>query len=73
MKDDVSLDELFALKEMFESGRADEDDEEQIDKREKSKKKKKKHVQIEYDEELGEVVYRKKHKRSGDDIYEEDW
>jgi N utilization substance protein A len=73
VKDDVSLDELFALKEMFESGRADSDDDDQDEKRQKSKKKKKKHVRIEYDEELGEVVHRKRHKRGDDDIFEEDW
>jgi len=72
VKDDVSLDELFALKEMFESGRMEEEDEEPGDKKDKGKKKRKKNVRIEYDEELGEVVHRKRHKR-GDDIYEEDW
>ena len=75
VKDDVSLDELFALKEMFQTGRVgdeDEEEEESDDKKKKSKKKKKKHVKIEYDEELGEVVARKKHKRSGDD-FEEEW
>jgi len=76
VKDDVSLDELFALKEMFQTGRVsdeDEDEEEESgDRKKKSKKKKKKHVKMEYDEELGEVVARKKHKRGGDD-FEEDW
>ena len=74
VKDDVSLDELFALKEMFQTGRVSEDEEEEEsdDKKKKGKKKKKKHVKIEYDEELGEVVARKKHKRGGDD-FEEDW
>ena len=75
VKDDVSLDELFALKEMFQSGRPDDNEEESEpdDKKKKSKKKKKKHVKIEYDEDLGEVVARKKHKRGGDDFFEEDW
>ena len=77
VKDDVSLDELFALKEMFQTGRVSEekeDDGASGDKKSKGKKKKKRHVEIEYDEELGEVVARKKHKRSrrGDD-YGEDW
>jgi len=73
VKDDVSLDELFALKEMFQTGRVDEDEaEEESESKKKGKKKKKKHVKIEYDEELGEVVARKKHKRGGDD-FEEDW
>ena len=74
VKDDVSLDELFALKEMFQTGRVDdeEEEEESDDKKKKGKKKKKKHVEIEYDEDLGEVVARKKHKRGGDD-FEEDW
>ena len=72
VKDDVSLDELFALKEMFQTGRVDEDEEEESGDKKKGKKKKKKHVEIEYDEDLGEVVARKKHKR-GDDGFEEDW
>ena len=75
VKDDVSLDELFALKEMFQTGRADdedEDDEESGDRKKKGKKRKKKHVKMEYDEDLGEVVARKKHKRGGDE-FEEDW
>jgi len=74
VKDDVSLDELFALKEMFQTGRVDEDEDEEEsgDKKKKGKKKKKKHVKMVYDEELGEVVARKKHKRGGDE-FEEDW
>jgi N utilization substance protein A len=72
VKDDVSLDELFALKEMFQTGPATEEEEESDDKKKKGKKKKKKHVEIEYDEELGEVVARKKHKR-GEDGFEENW
>jgi N utilization substance protein A len=77
VKDDVSLDELFALKEMFQTGRVNEDEEEEEsgEKKKKSKKKKKKHVKMEYDEELGEVVAHKRHKRSrrGDDDFGEDW
>jgi hypothetical protein len=74
VKDDVSLDELFALKEMFQTGRVDDEEEEEEsgDKKKKGKKKKKRHVEIEYDEDLGEVVARKKHKR-GSDGFEEDW
>ena len=75
VKDDVSLDELFALKEMFQTGRIDEDEEEEesSEKKKKGKKKKKKHVEIEYDEEIGEVIARKKHKRGGDDDFDENW
>jgi len=72
VKDDVSLDELFALKEMFQTGRIDDEEEESSEDKKKGKKKKKKHVEIEYDEELGEVVARKKHKR-GEDDFEENW
>ena len=74
VKDDVSLDELFALKEMFQTGSVSEDEEEEEtgDKKKKGKKKKKKHVEIEYDEDLGEVVARKKHKR-GDEDFGEEW
>lgn len=73
VKDDVSLDKVFALKEMFETGRVEVAEEEPPDDKKKKKKKKKKHVEIEYDEELGEVVARKKHKRGGDDDFGEDW
>jgi N utilization substance protein A len=72
VKDDVSLDELFALKEMFQTGRVEDEEEESSDDKKKGKKKKKKHVEIEYDEELGEVVARKKHKR-GEDGFEVEW
>jgi N utilization substance protein A len=73
VKDNVSLDELFALKEMFQTGRpAEEEEEEGSDDKKKGKKKKKKHVEIEYDEDLGEVVARKKHKRAGDE-FGENW
>jgi N utilization substance protein A len=72
VKDDVSLDELFALKEMFQTGRVDEEEEESDDTKKKGKKKKKKHVEIEYDEDLGEVVARKKHKR-GDEDFDGNW
>ena len=70
-KDGVSLDELFAMKpEIFQS---DDDEDNDDDNRQKKKsKKKKKSIRLEYDEELGEVVSRKKHKR-GDDDYGEYW
>ena len=68
-KDGVSLDELFTMKpEIFETAR---DAEEEPKGKKKGKKSKKKSVALEYDEELGEVVARKKHKR-GDDDYDED-
>ena len=67
-KDGVSLDELFSMKpEIFQAGATEE--EESADKK-KGKKGKKKSVALEFDEERGEVVARKKHKR-GDDIFGE--
>ena len=70
-KDGVSLDDLFTMKpEIFQSA-ADSEDDDSKDKK-KGKKGKKKSVALEYDEELGEVVSRKKHKR-GDDDFGEDW
>ncbi|MEW6029149.1 MAG: transcription termination factor NusA [Chloroflexota bacterium] len=67
-KDGVSLDEIFALKpEIFQAGGAE--DESAADK--KGKKKKKKAVELTFDEELGEVVGRKKHKRADDGWAEE--
>ena len=68
-KDGVSLDELFAMKpEIFQSTGGTEDDSKD-DK--KGKKGKKKSVELQFDEERGEVVGRKKHKR-GDDIFSEE-
>ena len=72
-KDGVSLDELFTMKpEIFQSAGQEED--EDVKGRKKGKKGKKKSVALEFDEELGEVVARKKHKRGGDDDFgEEEW
>ena len=68
-KDGVSLDELFSMKpEIFQTAEAEEDD---SDKK-KGKKGKKKSVELEFDEERGEVVGRKKHKR-GDAEFGEEW
>jgi N utilization substance protein A len=69
-KDGVSLDELFSMKpEIFQTASAEDD--ESADKK-KGKKGKKKSVELVLDEERGEVVGRKKHKR-GDDELGEDW
>jgi N utilization substance protein A len=69
-KDGVSLDELFQMKpEIFQTAGGEED--ESGDKK-KGKKGKKKSVELEFDEERGEVVGRKKHKR-GDGEFGEDW
>ncbi len=65
-KDGVSLDELFKMKpEIFQSAPAGDEEE---DKKKKGKKQKKKGVELVLDEELGEVVGRKKHKRGEDDF-----
>jgi N utilization substance protein A len=64
-KDGVSLDELFKMKpEIF---RATPVEDEEADKK-KGKKQKKKGVELVLDEELGEVVGRKKHKRGDDNL-----
>jgi transcription termination/antitermination protein NusA len=69
-KDGVSLDDLFSMKpEIFQTAGAEDD--ESADKK-KGKKGKKKSVELVLDEERGEVVGRKKHKR-GDDELGEDW
>jgi N utilization substance protein A len=69
-KDGVSLDDLFSMKpEIFQTPAGEE--EESADKK-KGKKGKKKSVELVLDEERGEVVGRKKHKR-GDDDFSEDW
>ena len=63
-KDGVSLDELFKMKpEIFQTTTVVEDD---AEKKKGGKKVKKKGVELEFDEGLGAVVGRKKHKR-GDD------
>ena len=68
-KDGVSLDDLFQMKpEMFQTTVTDED----ADKK-KGKKGKKKGVALEFDEKLGEVVTRKKHKRGEDGNAGEEW
>ncbi len=67
-KDGVSLDELFKMKpEIFQGAGTEEED---ADKK-KGKKGKKKSVELVLDEERGEVVGRKKHKR-GDDVFGEE-
>jgi len=64
-KDGISLDELFKLRpEIFREAPTEEDE---ADKK-KDKKRKKKGVELVLDEELGEVVGRKKHKRGDDDL-----
>jgi transcription termination/antitermination protein NusA len=69
-KDGVSLDELFAMKpEIFQTAAGEE--EESADKK-KSKKGKKKSVELVLDEERGEVVGRKKHKRGDADFGEDE-
>lgn len=68
-KDGVSLDELFKMKpEIFQTPAA----EDESDDKKKGKKVKKKGVALEFDEDLGTVVGRKKHKR-GDEAGGEDW
>ncbi len=65
-KDGVSLDELFKMKpEIFQGN--EEGEEESADAKKKGKKTKKKGVELEFDEDLGEVVGRKKHKRGEDE------
>jgi len=68
-KDGVSLEELFKMKpETFQTPAATEED----DDKKKGKKGKKKGVALEFDEDLGAVVGRKKHKR-GDEAGGEEW
>ena len=68
-KDGVSLDELFKMKpEIFQTPAA----EDESDDKKKGKKVKKKGVALEFDEDLGAVVGRKKHKR-GDEAGGEEW
>jgi N utilization substance protein A len=71
-KDGVNLDELFKMKpEIFQTSGVVE--EESTDEKKKGKKGKKKGVELEFDESLGTVVGRKKHKRGDDDSAGSDW
>ncbi len=68
-KDGVALDELFKMKpEIFQNAEGTE--EEVNGEKKKGKKGKKKAVELEFDEDLGEVVGRKIHKRGE---AESDW
>lgn len=69
-KDGVSLDELFKMKpEIFQTPPVDDES----DDKKKGKKVKKKGVALEFDEDLGAVVGRKKHKRADEAGGGEDW
>ena len=68
MKDGVSLEEMFTFKPESFSSETPEEDADSADKKKGKKKTKKKGVELEFDENLGEVVSRKKHKR--DDAWE---
>jgi N utilization substance protein A len=75
-----SLEDIFKLKpEMLDSVDTEDestetDEEKDIDKKTK-KKKKKRFVDVEYDPEKDKTIYRKKHKRGGDNLsdWENDW
>ena len=70
-KDGVSLDDLFSMKpEIFSSTPPSEEDANAAKKGGK-KAKKGKNVELEFDENLGEVVGRKRHKRGADEWTEE--
>lgn len=71
MKDGVSLEEMFAFKPEAFTAPAPEEDSESGDKKKGKKKGKKKSVELEFDESLGAVVARKKHKRA-DGVWEEE-
>lgn len=65
--EETSFEELFKLRpESFTPAAEDE-----VDKKDKKGKKGKKAIEYEYDEDRGEVIGRKKHKRGGDLF--EDW
>ncbi len=68
-KDGVSLEDLFKMKpETFQAPAAEEETDSK-----KGKKVKKKGVALEFDESLGAVVGRKKHKREDGSTTGEDW
>ena len=72
VKDGVLLEDMFAFKpETFIAPAAEEDSDSGDKKKDGKKKGKKKSVALEFDEKLGEVVARKKHKRA-DGVWEEE-
>lgn len=72
VKDGVLLEDMFAFKpETFIAPAAEEDTDSGDKKKDGKKKGKKKSVALEFDEKLGEVVARKKHKRA-DGVWEEE-
>jgi N utilization substance protein A len=71
VKDGVSLEEMFAFKPEAFTAPAPEEESESDDKKKGKKKGKKKSVELEFDEKLGAVVARKKHKRP-DGVWEEE-
>ncbi len=71
MKDGVSLETMFAFNPETFGSTGEEESESEDDKKKGRKKGKKKSVELEFDEHLGEVVSRKKHKR-GDETWEEE-
>jgi len=69
-KDGVSLDDLFSMKpEIFSTPETTEED---STAKKGKKTTKKKSVELQFDEGLGEVVGRKRHKRSGGDDWSEE-
>ena len=70
VKDGVSLEEMFAFKPEAFTAPVPGEESESDDKKKGKKKGKKKSVELEFDEKLGAVVARKKHKRA-DGVWEE--
>ena len=66
-KDGVSLEKMFAFKPETFAATTSTEDESSDDKKKTKKKGKKKGVELTFDEGLGEVVGRKKHKRGDED------
>jgi transcription termination/antitermination protein NusA len=70
----MTFEEMFKLRaDAIQPVAEPVEDEDESDKKSKKTKKGKKSVVLEFDEDLGEVVGRKKHKRGGDDWDEDAW
>lgn len=76
VKQDASLEEIFALRpDVLEYSGDDIDEEEEddeTDRKRKKKRKKKKYIQAEYDPEQDVVLYTRKRKRGGGGEWDED-
>ncbi len=69
-EEELSMDKIFDLENVVPGAKEDDEDDEEFSKSKKQKKKK--YVKYEYDDELGEVVAKKRRKRKSTDDWDLD-